>query len=116
MSWRLTIRESDGLVYWVENFNTEDEAVSWLTREVSMPYWDASRTYIIEQVATTNTPDRAWAELRAKRNMFLHESDYTQTADYPGNKVAWAIYRKQLRDLPENTVNPFAPVWPTKPE
>ena len=30
-------------------------------------------------------------------------------------KNAWATYRNQLRDLPENTVDPLNPIWPSIP-
>jgi len=45
------------------------------------------------------------AELRAIRNDLLKSSDWTQMPDSPLNgeqKGAWATYRQELRDLPEN--------------
>lgn len=59
--------------------------------------------------------DREWTRLRKERDSRLTSSDWTQTADAPVDQSAWANYRQALRDLPENTVDPFNPVWPTKP-
>lgn len=61
-------------------------------------------------------PEELWAELRMKRDHLLRESDWTQVADAPVNKPAWASYRQALRDLPENTEDPANPIWPTPPE
>lgn len=59
--------------------------------------------------------DIAFDDLRIERNRLLAECDWTQTADAPVDKYAWAEYRQQLRDLPANTTDPFEPVWPTPP-
>lgn len=63
----------------------------------------------------TQRTDQAWSDLRKNRNDLLSASDWTQLADSPVDKVAWANYRKSLRDLPGNTSNPFSPVWPVPP-
>lgn len=59
--------------------------------------------------------DRQWVSLRKQRDLRLAESDWTQVADAPVDQAAWSTYRQALRDLPSNTVDPFNPVWPTKP-
>jgi hypothetical protein len=53
--------------------------------------------------------------LRTERNNRLAASDWTQLADAPVDREAWAGYRQALRDLPGATINPAAPVWPEKP-
>ena len=61
-------------------------------------------------------PARALAELREQRNALLAASDWTQLPDAPtANAAAWRLYRQALRDLPEQTVYPDAPQWPTAP-
>lgn len=40
------------------------------------------------------------AKMRAQRDRLLSESDWTQVADAPVDKAAWATYRQALRDLP----------------
>jgi hypothetical protein len=61
------------------------------------------------------TPEEAIAALRAERNARLSASDWTQVADAPVDAAAWAAYRQALRDMPENTADPLAPVWPAQP-
>ena len=61
---------------------------------------------------------RAWVELKNRRNGSLLDSDWTQGADSPLTdlqKSAWATYRQQLRDLPDNTIDPRTPEWPIPP-
>jgi len=61
-----------------------------------------------------------WKELRTDRNKRIAQTDYLFTSDYPHAteevKQAWLDYRQALRDLPANTEDPAAPVWPIAPE
>lgn len=64
--------------------------------------------------------DNAWAAFRYERDARLKESDIyvlpDRWASYDAaTQEAWSMYRQALRDLPSNTVDPFNPVWPTKP-
>ena len=59
--------------------------------------------------------DQAWVDLRQARGAMLVETDWTQVPDAPVDQQAWATYRQELRDLPDNTTDPRNPVWPTKP-
>lgn len=59
--------------------------------------------------------EAAWNNLRAQRNRLLSSCDWTQVPDAPVDQSAWAAYRQVLRDLPDNTVDPFNPVWPQQP-
>lgn len=56
-----------------------------------------------------------WDNIRSKRNSLLASSDYTQMSDWPGNKTAWAVYRQQLRDLPQIYTNAANVVFPISP-
>ena len=58
---------------------------------------------------------KAWSDLTFNRNRLLQSSDWTQVSDAPVDHAAWATYRQELRDLPENTEDPRNPVWPTRP-
>ena len=75
--------------------------------------WDAREA---EYAAGAN--DRAAAEIRKERDVKLTESDWTQVADAPVDKAAWATYRQALRDIPThaNFPNLTETDWPTKPE
>tara|TARA_R110000803_G_C11961325_1_gene318750 strand:+ start:711 stop:1124 length:414 start_codon:yes stop_codon:yes gene_type:complete len=59
--------------------------------------------------------DAYWAGLRIRRSLLLVSCDWTQVADAPVDRDAWATYRQQLRDLPENTTDPRNPIWPSIP-
>jgi hypothetical protein len=46
-------------------------------------------------------PSEWWSErMRIYRDARLAASDWTQTADSPVDKAAWAAYRQALRDFP----------------
>lgn len=53
--------------------------------------------------------------VRAQRNQLLTESDWTQVADAPVDRAAWAAYRQDLRDIPNQAGFPLNVSWPTKP-
>jgi len=54
--------------------------------------------------------------MRDQRNQKLSDSDWTQLADSPKNKAAWATYRQALRDIPTQAGFPWEVQWPTQPE
>ena len=71
-----------------------------------------------EEAAWANAaPARALAELRAKRNRLLAETDYLALSD---NTLSddMKTYRKDLRDLPagkDTVAKCEGATWPTKP-
>ena len=46
------------------------------------------------------TNEQKWEQIKLWRNAELACTDWTQIADAPTNKEAWATYRQALRDLP----------------
>ena len=60
--------------------------------------------------------DDAAKNIRRERNDMLSESDWTQVADAPVDKTAWATYRQALRDITAQEGFPFDVTFPTKPE
>ena len=58
--------------------------------------YDLTSTLDLEDV-----PVKWWAErMRLHRDRLLKESDWTQVADAPVDREAWATYRQALRDFP----------------
>lgn len=57
----------------------------------------------------------ALRQLRSRRMHLLAACDWTQAADAPVDRAAWAAYRQALRDLPANTADPRDPQWPSPP-
>ena len=53
--------------------------------------------------------------VREQRNTKLSESDWTQVADAPVDKAAWATYRQALRDISKETGFPWDITWPVAP-
>ena len=56
------------------------------------------------------------AAMRIRRDQILTSSDWTQLADSPRDKQAWAAYRTALRDVPSQPGFPHTILWPTQPE
>jgi hypothetical protein len=52
-------------------------------------------------------------EVRAKRNQLLIETDWTQVADAPVDKQAYAAYRQALRDITTQEGFPLDINWPS---
>ena len=71
-----------------------------------------------EKVWNDAAPDRAFDELRNKRNMLLAQSDWRAAGDLTISDE-WKAYRKKLRDLPgtlNNTTVLETITWPDEPE
>ena len=60
--------------------------------------------------------DQLANESRNKRNALLTASDWTQVADAPVDQEAWATYRQELRDIPQQEGFPVDIKWPDEPE
>jgi hypothetical protein len=52
---------------------------------------------------------------RNQRDTLLTQTDWTQVADAPVDKAAWAAYRQALRDVPQQAGFPVTITWPEKP-
>lgn len=60
--------------------------------------------------------ETASLNVRAERNRLLQESDWTQGKDISdGISSAWATYRNQLRDVPQQEGFPYLVQWPVAP-
>lgn len=55
------------------------------------------------------------ARLRYWRDGELTRTDWTQIADAPVDRAAWAIYRQALRDLPASNSDPRKITLPVAP-
>lgn len=91
----------------IHNVQTGETTVVPFTPEEEAQFWKR------------RTP-LAWNSLRAERNQLLADSDAYVLPDRwaaytTEQQSAWAVYRQALRDLPQNTTDPFNPVWPVKP-
>jgi hypothetical protein len=55
------------------------------------------------------------SRMRYWRDTELTRTDWTQVADAPVDKEAWATYRQALRDLPASNANPRLIELPVAP-
>ncbi len=53
--------------------------------------------------------------VRQSRDEKLKDCDWTQVADAPVDKAAWATYRQALRDVTTQTGFPWTITWPEMP-
>ena len=53
--------------------------------------------------------------VREQRTTKLAECDWTQLADAPVDKAAWAAYRQALRDVTKQAGFPWDIEWPIAP-
>lgn len=57
-------------------------------------------TFTFNPMYPDATNEQKWEQIKLWRNAQLAVSDWTQLADAPVDKAAWASYRQALRDLP----------------
>ena len=122
------VKSTDGKLDKYQDFSTEADAINHIEQYggfVAPDPGGKTSYWVIDTEAQTVTNDqaqadvdalaRSWGRLRTERDTLLVSSDWTQQADSPlddGAKTSWTTYRQELRDLPANTVDPAAPVWP----
>ena len=89
----------------------------WYTKYVLGPVFVDGETTAAEQEAAYKAQKDAEQakSVRDQRNTKLSESDWTQVADAPVDKDAWATYRQALRDVSAQTDFPWTIEWPTQP-
>jgi hypothetical protein len=83
--------------------------LSWITSEFSD---------VIASPPVPLSPDEQLSlAIRNGRNQLLVASDWTQLPDVPNTtRELWAIYRQQLRDLPQQAGFPQQVTWPQAPQ
>lgn len=89
----------------------------WYTKYVAGPIFVDGETTAAEQEAAYKAQidaDQA-KSVRDQRTTKLAECDWTQLADAPVDKAAWATYRKALRDITLQSGFPWEIQWPDKP-
>jgi hypothetical protein len=76
-----------------------------------------TQNYIVSELdpeAATAKVEAQWTVIRAERNKFLADCDWTQLPDASADAAAWAVYRQALRDITDQD-NPFNITWPVLP-
>jgi hypothetical protein len=76
------------------------------------------QAWVVTDATTDEIAQRTQAQadgVRSQRNQLLSESDWTQVADAPVDKAAWATYRQALRDSTTQPGFPWDVQWPVAP-
>jgi hypothetical protein len=76
--------------------------------------WKWSISEMDDETKAVKDAEQAKA-VRSDRDKRLSDTDWTQVADAPVDKVVWATYRQALRDVPAQTGFPYDITWPAKP-
>ena len=89
----------------------------WYTKYVAGPIFVDGETTAAEQEAAYKAQKDAEQakSVREQRTTKLAECDWTQLADAPVDKAAWATYRQALRDVTKQAGFPWDIEWPVAP-
>jgi len=117
-SYELDLSVIDVKDVWMDGL--EEKVVDENTPEGASTYKKAfindSKVQQRDQQLQSEAQDKAWEDLRRKRDDLLRQCDYIMMPDYPmSDKSEWESYRQELRDLPANTQDPNNPSFPSKP-
>lgn len=83
-----------------------------------IPNASALKELVVPVAEFSDAQGPSWEEVRVRRSLQLAHSDWTQLSDAPlteEEKVAWAAYRQQLRDIPQSFSAPEDVVFPVEP-
>lgn len=85
------------------------------------PYIEGRSVYTVEVLPMTAADIAARkatqaASIRAQRNQLLRACDWTQLGDSPADTAKWRLYRKELREVPQQAGFPASVSWPVSPD
>jgi hypothetical protein len=110
---------SGGTVYqYSQAAGVEQINGKWYTKYILGPvFTDTEEATAAEQEAAYKTAKDAEQakSVRQQRGEKLKDSDWTQVADAPVDKEAWAAYRQALRDVTQQSGFPWTIIWPEQP-
>lgn len=121
-AWEMSAKElAEWGVYSVEEqnppaYNEQTESIELQPPSIVDGAW--VRAWLVTSASTEEMEQRTIiksAEVRKRRNRLLSETDYSQIADFQGSeaeKLNFAQFRQQLRELPQQEGFPFSYVWP----
>lgn len=76
-------------------------------------WWQTWREVVPDNTGVTL--EAASKAVRTERNTRLAACDWTQLADAPVDRLAWANYRQALRDISAQSGFPWSVEWPPLP-
>ena len=93
----------------------EQVSGKWYTKHILGPVFvdNEEATAAEQEAAYKAAKDAEQAKaVREQRTQKLKDSDWTQVADAPVDKAAWAVYRQALRDITSQEGFPWNIQWP----
>ena len=105
----------DSMIVQIETVSFEvAPALEWVDIEGLDPQPETGWSYLNGNFEAPPGPesDELWATLRKDRDALLASTDWWALTDAAAMTEAQTTYRAALRDLPANTADPAAPVWP----
>jgi len=88
-----------------------DNKTHYLTQKAKKVNGQWQQVWSIEQQSVSDASEN----VRIERNKRLADCDWTQLADAPVDRTAWATYRQALRDVTAQTGFPWSIEWPQQP-
>lgn len=107
--------EFDALVQDVQESAPVKQGSTWVQQWQVVEKYSAEEKAKVLAEAEAQKLEEQKASVRAARNEKLTTSDWTQVADAPVDKTAWATYRQALRDVTVQAGFPWDVEWPEKP-
>jgi hypothetical protein len=98
-----------------------DSSVYYIEDKVAVEIPPKTSPYAVFNFTTKQwvlVENLAIAYVLPKRQKLLYSSDWTQIPNGPltqQQQEAWAVYRQELRDIPQQSGYPFNVVFPTPP-
>lgn len=135
---KYTVYLISGEILWTGNCPEEDYEAQASGTQLLLPIESDAATQYVENGVLVNMPTKpngayifdyatkAWVaqpdaqaqSIVKQRNKLLYESDWTQIPNNPlttKQQADWAIYRQELRDIPQQSGYPYNVVWPVAP-
>ena len=72
-------------------------------------------TFTFNPTFPNATNDQKWEQIKLWRDSELAATDWTMLSDTPTDKVAWANYRQEVRDVTNQGGNADDAIIPTRP-
>jgi hypothetical protein len=112
--------DKDGYVSYTVSSEIEQPNGILLDFEIpEQPSSEYKFNYNTRQWVKVVDENQAIIQVNIKRSKLLFSSDWTQIPNNPltaEQQSAWATYRQELRDIPQQSGYPFNVIWPTSPQ
>lgn len=101
---KLTIKNGDGSIRWIENFNDSDSADKWITEEQTRKYWKPEFSFVTEEILPPRPTAQEVADAKSKDDQdklddLLRKAAKTRINGSDLSKIKDADIRALLSDI-----------------